>query len=87
MRKKELICHKLQIESESWGLVTAVGLCTIMNEEDLFDEIERDEQSKRRAVAPSPSGFNLAVAGVCSVFQELRDGFSIPKNVSFKYAP
>ena len=58
----------------------------IFNDDELFAEIEAQEIAKRRGSAPEISGVVQAYNGLRTLFQDIRDGFSLPKGASIKYA-
>ena len=56
------------------------------NDEDWFEEIETAERKKRRLSSESSSGMGRTFQHVRSAFQDIRDSFSMPKDITFKYA-
>ncbi|MBX9724974.1 MAG: hypothetical protein K2X81_26455 [Candidatus Obscuribacterales bacterium] len=56
------------------------------NDDDWFEEIETAERKKRRLNSAAPSALGRTFEHVRVAFQDIRDGFSMPKDVTFKYA-
>ncbi len=59
-------------------------LC-FMTDDEWFAEIENVQRGKRRCEVPGLSGVAQACAGLRSLFQDIRDGFSLPKGATIKY--
>lgn len=58
----------------------------ILTDDQHFAEIEAEEINKRRGTAPEPSCVAQAYNGLRTLFQDIKDGFSLPKGASIKYA-
>jgi hypothetical protein len=56
------------------------------NDDDWFEEIETAERKKRRLSSDGSSTMGRTFEHVRSAFQDIRDSFSVPKDVTFKYA-
>lgn len=59
-------------------------LATAMTDDDWYTEIELEERKKRRG-EPAVSG-DVAAFNISGLFQDLKDGFSLPKGARIKYA-
>ncbi len=63
-----------------------MGTSYDLNDDELFDEIERIERSKRRLAPSAPARFSQTIENFKVAMQDIKDGFSLPKGHVFKYA-
>lgn len=58
---------------------------SFMTDDEWFHEIENLQRRKRRMSEPELSCVAQACAGLRTLFQDIRDGFSLPKGATIKY--